>query len=356
MNDIKNDISSIYYGNKSYLKLNEYLKKTNYSSVFIIVDTNTQKHCLKYFIDKLEVTQKTEIISIDPGEINKNIKTCLYIWKKMSILNSDRNSLLINLGGGVITDLGGFVASTFKRSIDFINIPTSLLAMVDASIGGKTGVDLDGLKNQIGIIQHPKMILIDSYYLNSLPVNEYKNGYAEMLKHGLICDKKYWDEISNFNNKGSHNISTYIRTSVKIKHKIVLKDPYEKSIRKILNYGHTLGHAIESFCLTDSEIKVLSHGESIAIGMILESFISNKLCGLPENQLNNIKEKFNSIYPIVSFSKNNIDSIIKLLIHDKKNTHGKINFVLLKKIEAPIIDVEVDIKLIKESFDYYLKS
>ncbi len=334
-----------------YSILNSFIEAQHYSSVFILVDTNTETHCLPFFLNALNTTP--EIISIEAGEEHKHIETCLKVWEALSNLGADRKSVLINLGGGVITDLGGFVAATFKRGIDFINIPTTLLSMVDASVGGKTGVDLKALKNQIGVIVNPKLILIDDAYLKTLPAPEFKSGYAEMLKHSLIRDKTYWTLLSDFENISDHNIQELIYHSVGIKNAVVLEDPYENSLRKILNFGHTLGHAIESYCLTSTERTTLLHGEAIAIGMILESFISTKIVGLERSTCNEIKTTFNGIYPKVEFSNEEIDSILSLLQHDKKNSHGKIKFALLEAIGNPVIDIEVPSSLLKASFEYY---
>lgn len=344
---------NVEFSNKQYLILNNFVKNNQYSYVIILVDSNTEKLCLHQFLSQFSTENPLEIISINAGELHKHIETCSGVWEALSELGADRKSLLINLGGGVVTDLGGFVASTFKRGIDFINIPTTLLSMVDASVGGKTGVDLGALKNQVGVIVNPKMVLIDSQYLNTLPSEEYRSGYAEMLKHGLIHDKTFWDKLSNYKKISSDEIKELIYHSVGIKNQVVLKDPNEYGIRKTLNFGHTLGHAIESFCLTHSEKNTLLHGEAIAIGMILEAYLSTQLTGLSSDQCNNIKEVFNSIYPKVDFNKKNIDAILDLLQYDKKNSHGKIKFVLLEAIGKTVIDVEVPDELFSKAFQYY---
>tara|TARA_B100000767_G_scaffold265223_1_gene281030 strand:+ start:4470 stop:5591 length:1122 start_codon:yes stop_codon:yes gene_type:complete len=346
---------NIEFTDKQYLILNNFIKNHQYSSVFILVDSNTEELCLQNFLSEFSTEKPLEIISIDVGELNKHIETCSGVWEALSELGADRKSLLINLGGGMVTDLGGFVASTFKRGIDFINIPTTLLSMVDASVGGKTGVNLGALKNQVGVIVNPKMVLIDSQYLNTLPSEEYRSGYAEMLKHGLIHDKTYWDKLSNFKKISTDEIKELIYHSVGIKNQVVLKDPYEYGTRKILNFGHTLGHAIESFCLTDKKTTTLLHGEAIAIGMILEAYLSTQLTGFSSDQCNNIKEVFDSIYPKLDFTKKNINAILELLQYDKKNSHGKIKFVLLETIGKAAIDVEVPDELFLKAFQYYIE-
>jgi 3-dehydroquinate synthase len=260
---------------------------------------------------------------------------------------------MINLGGGVITDLGGFVASCFKRGIDFINVPTTLLSMVDASIGGKTGVDLGPLKNQIGVINQPVMVLVVTDFLDTLEERQLNSGFAEMLKHGLIRDKKYWEELKLLSHFDA--MDEFIHDSVLIKNEVVLQDPTEQQLRKILNFGHTLGHAIESYFLESSVHPTLLHGEAIAIGMILEAYLSTELLGLPQTDLEDIKATFLKRYPKISFSDTDIHNILELMKFDKKNSHGNINFVLLKGIGNPEIDVSVPNELFAKAFAYYEK-
>ncbi len=344
----------IYFIDNQVDVIQDILTEKDYSSVFILVDSNTEIHCLPYFMANYNLPETYEVISVEAGEGNKHLETCLGVWEALSELGADRKSILINLGGGVITDLGGFVASTFKRGIDFINIPTSLLSMVDASVGGKTGVDLGPLKNQIGVIKNPKGVLIDKRFLNTLPSNEYRSGYAEMLKHGLIHDKSYWKLLSDFKAIQADDIDTHIAHSVTIKQTVVSQDPFESGIRKILNFGHTLGHAIESYFLVQENKTTLLHGEAIAIGMILEAFISTKLCNLSSEQCDEIKVVFDSIYPKIKFKREDFEQIIDLLQFDKKNSHGKIKFVLLEKIGTAVVDIEVSNQLILDAFDYYM--
>ena len=329
------------------------IKAKEYSSYFVLVDENTENHCLSSFLSRYSLPQNLEVICIEAGEENKHLSTCEGVWEALSELGADRHSLLINLGGGVVTDLGGFVASTFKRGIDFINIPTTLLAMVDASVGGKTGVDLGVLKNQIGVINNPQAVIIDPVFLSTLPANEYRSGYAEMLKHGLIQDPAYWEKLADFQQIHTHELGDYISYSVSIKQKVVDQDPLEHSLRKILNYGHTLGHAIESYFLANENKTTLLHGEAIAIGMIMEAYLSQQLLGLSEEDCLHIKKVFNAIYPLVNISKEDEQAILDLLIFDKKNKQGKVRFVLLKQIGEPIWDIEVPQETLHQSFAFY---
>ena len=344
---------TVYYKEKAYQKINEYLIEKKPSKIFILVDTNTHENCLPAFLPKIATETTIEIIEIEAGEPFKNLDTCMGVWQTMSDLEGDRKSLMINLGGGVVTDLGGFVASTFKRGIKYINVPTTLLSMVDASVGGKTGVDLGNLKNQIGVISNAEMVVVDSDYLATLPSEEMRSGLAEILKHGLIADESYWHKVGQLSELTLNDLDDIIRVSVDIKAKVVAEDPYENGLRKTLNYGHTLGHAIESYCLTHAEKKTLLHGEAVALGIILATYISKELKDFPTEKLDNITKRILEIYGKVEFSKEDIDSIIDLMKYDKKNEAGKINFVLLKNIGETEIDCEVPNSIIFDAFEFY---
>lgn len=355
MKSIQTTSYEIHFKGLAYKSLDIYLKKEKNSKIFLLVDENTHEHCLPHFLSQIRFDGTIEIIEIQSGEIHKTIETCMGVWRTLSELSADRKSLLINLGGGVVTDLGGFVASTFKRGIKFINVPTTLLAMVDASVGGKTGVDLDLSKNQIGTITFADMVLIDPRFLDTLPNNELRSGFAEMLKHGLIQDQKYWEQLRHLKQLTLNDLDELIHHSVAIKNNVVSKDPNEMGLRKILNFGHTLGHAIESYCLDNENIKTLLHGEAIAIGMILEGYLSSKICGLPITDLYGIKETFKTTYPNMFFDDDSKKQITDLMQSDKKNSHGKVKFVLLESIGKCKIDVEVENALINEAFDFYSK-
>ena len=349
MESIKSHSHEVHLEELAEAALRQHIAKSQYSKVFLLVDENTKKYCLPIFLGKLE-NEVDHILEIPSGEENKNIATCLAVWRGLSNNDGDRKSLLINLGGGVLTDLGGFVASTFKRGIDFINIPTTLLSMVDASIGGKTGVDLGSLKNQIGVINQPQMVLVFTEFLKTLDKRQVRSGYAEMLKHGLIKQASYWDVLRNTT---SYMDAPYIQKSIAIKNEVVMQDPTEKGLRKILNFGHTLGHAIESYCLESPQKKALLHGEAIAIGMILEAYLSHELKGLSRLSLQEIKDTFLAHFKKVDFNDNDIDSIIKLLKYDKKNSHGDVNFVLLQSIGEAVTDIKIPEDLFHKAFAYY---
>ena len=297
----------------------------DYSQIAILVDENTKRDCFS----KLPKLDNSIIIEIKSGEENKNINTCNFIWEQLTKYNFDRNSLLINLGGGVIGDMGGFCASTYKRGIDFIQIPTTLLAMVDASIGGKLGINFNVLKNQIGIFSYPKTVLINPLFLETLADNQLKSGFAEVVKHALISDKNLWNRLRNTSFE-EQNWEEIIETSIQIKNKIVLSDPLEKGERKQLNFGHTFGHAIESYYL-EKGTSIL-HGEAVFMGILLEIEISS----LSDLEKSEIKK-----YILSSFSLPhcpNKSDLIKYLKNDKKNSDGKISFSLLNKIGNCTID------------------
>ncbi|ALJ04015.1 3-dehydroquinate synthase [Pseudalgibacter alginicilyticus] len=353
MNSFAANDCMIHFNEVCYASINEHLKKNNFSKIFILVDNNTHSLCLPSFLEKLETTSTIEIIEIEDGEINKTIETCVGVWNALSELDADRKSLLINIGGGVITDLGGFVASTFKRGIAYINVPTTLLAMVDASVGGKTGVDLGHLKNQVGVISTPQMVLVDTSFLNTLAENQMKSGLAEMLKHGLITGETYWNHFKDLAELSLNDLDHLIYDSIIIKKNVVEKDPFEANLRKTLNFGHTLGHAIESYFLSNSEKTTLLHGEAIVFGMILECYISSELTGFPIETTKTIKNSFLNYYGKVDINESEYDTIIELLKYDKKNEHGNINFVLLEAIGIPKIDCLVSDALIYKAFNFY---
>jgi 3-dehydroquinate synthase len=319
--EIKADGYSIWIGEDSLSKLDI----STYSKVAILVDENTKKKCLNL----LPTIHGSIIIEIESGEKNKTISTCNLIWKELTHHKFDRNSVLINLGGGVIGDMGGFAAATYKRGIDFIQIPTTLLAMVDASIGGKLGVDFNGLKNQIGLFSNPESVIINPRFLETLPEEELKSGFAEVVKHALITDKDLWQKITN---NPFHNLDwkEIIYTSLQIKNKIVISDPKEKGERKILNFGHTFGHAIESYYLEKGT--PILHGEAIFMGIILESEISD----LTQSEKNEIKNYILSNFALPYTPKKSY--LHKFLLNDKKNKKEKINFSLLKGIGNCTID------------------
>ncbi len=357
MTEIKAIDYSVFVSKDIPKEINRFLKinKNKYSQLFILVDENSVKHCYPQLVTFIKAFEDAEIIEIESGEESKNIDVCIQIWNALSEFGADRKSLLVNLGGGVIGDMGGFIASTFKRGIDFINIPTTLLSQVDASIGGKVGIDLNHLKNEIGVFNNPAAVFIDSSFLNTLDKRQILSGFAEIIKHALIADAAYWKKIMAVNFSSFEAFDELIETSVHIKNTVVMYDPKEQNIRKSLNFGHTIGHAIETFSLEHDNRKQLLHGEAIAIGMVCEAYLSNNLCKLSDSELAEITHFIISKYNTVKIEEMDMHRLIELMKHDKKNDKGDINFSLLSAIGKCEINKTAKPDLIKQSLKYYIE-
>ena len=325
-------------------KLKQIFDKT--SKVFILTDENVAPFWLPEVEYWLNCKNAVEIV-IKAGERHKILQTIQRIWKTLMKHHADRNALLINLGGGVITDLGGFAASVYKRGIKFINVPTTLLAMVDAAIGGKTGIDFGGAKNQIGTFAQAEEVLIDPVFLKTLPEREILSGMAEMLKYGFVADP-------NLLQVNKESYKDFILRASEIKREIVEKDPTEKGLRKILNFGHTIGHAIESHCLTTDY--PLLHGEAVALGMGAALWLSMKQCGLDEKVMRDYENKLPMLLSEaeLNLAEADVEPIMAYLVHDKKNLGNKPQFVLLKAIGQPVWNVEVETERVKEALSYIL--
>ncbi|PKR80967.1 3-dehydroquinate synthase [Brumimicrobium salinarum] len=308
------------------------------SKKIVIVDENTQEKCWPYLLTTFESLKEAEVIVLPSGEENKVLEVCFQVWEALSNYQIQRSDLIINLGGGVVTDMGGFIASVFKRGLDFINIPTTLLAMVDASVGGKTGVNLGSFKNQLGVFSLPELTVCDPTFLKTLENKEILAGKAEMIKHGLITSKSYVASLETAETDIPH--LDLIAEAVQIKAAIVDRDFQEKGERKTLNFGHTIGHGIEGFLMTQ-EVAV-THGECVAWGMLVESYLSNEIAGLSEKELDKIETLIRKIYPELPIQKSDFDTLIKLMRHDKKNKGKHINFTLLNAIGSSTIDYNVD--------------
>ena len=299
-----------------------------HDKIFIITDDTTKEKCLP-LLNGIKAIGNAEIISIKPTDTNKNIESLTYVWENLSNNGATRHSCIINLGGGMVTDLGGFAASTFKRGVNFINIPTTLLAMVDASVGGKTGINFNGLKNEIGVFNNAKAVIIDTDFLKTLDKENICSGYAEMIKHGLISSEETWSRLMQFDilEPDYAQLQEMVAESIAVKERIVEKDPYEAGIRKALNFGHTVGHAFESFSLAMN--RPILHGYAVAFGTVCELYLSCIRAGFPTAKMRQtatyIKEKYGT--PI--FTCNDYKYLQELMKHDKKNTSGNINFTLL---------------------------
>ena len=344
--------STVYISTEIQKILTEVLKPFHDKNTFILVDENTKKHCLP-IIQEIEKISNSELIEIESGEKNKSIKNLEKIWTILTKNGADRSSLLINLGGGIICDLGGFAASTFKRGIDFINIPTTLLSQVDASIGGKTGVNFSGLKNELGVFNHPKFVIIDSSFNKTLTNRNIFSGWTEMLKHALIFNEKDWQNLISHDIKqvGFKELNQLITRSISIKNSFVEKDPLEKNIRKALNFGHTFGHAFESLYInTENEIL---HGEAIAHGILCELYLSVRKCNFPEIKLDAITSYLLKTYKKLVLNDSDFEKIIEFLGHDKKNEGLNINFSLLEDFGKIKINQNCDKGTLIETLTWY---
>jgi 3-dehydroquinate synthase len=322
-----------------------------FTKVFVLVDDNTYLHCLPVLKEKTGRTFD-HIVRITPGEAHKTLETCQKIWNFLFDHNADRKSLLINLGGGVIGDMGGFCASTYMRGIAFIQIPTTLLAQVDASIGGKTGIDYHQLKNSIGLFQNPIAVYINPIFLRTLPDDHTRSGYAEIVKHGLIQDALLFEKILRIKTLDDISWVNLIGPSLHVKKRVVEKDPLESGFRKVLNFGHTIGHALESVRLDKDQ--PLLHGDAVAFGMITEGFLSQRFGTLPETELETISQYILSIFGKVRFQSADVTLMLTKMRSDKKNEYQQINFSLLSELGKAEINRSFTDDQIIESFDYYL--
>ena len=327
-----------------------FLSQGDYSKITVLVDNHTKKHCYPLVKDLLP---NHRLISIKAGEEEKNLQTCTQIWQVMTYAGLDRHSLMIDLGGGVIGDMGGFCAATYKRGIDFIQIPTTLLAQVDASVGGKLGIDFNGYKNHIGVFQLPNTVLIDPTFLNTLPWAELRSGFAEVAKHCLIQDAAKWDEIRRLDFE-EQPFAELIAHSVEIKKQVVASDPTEKGLRKILNFGHTLGHAIETYFLESEHKKRILHGEAVAAGMICEAFISLEMGLIDETLFNEIEEFLFSIYGKIELTSEDIPAVLAHTLQDKKNKGGQVRFSLLNGRGSCGYDIICSKNEMKKALNYYI--
>lgn len=323
----------------------------NASQVFILADENTSAYCVQLLLPF--INSSYHLIEWKSGESRKTIDAAVHVWFKLTNHKADRNALLINVGGGVIGDIGGFAAGCYKRGIRYIQLPTSLLAMVDASVGGKTGVDFDGFKNHIGLFNAPSHVFVHLPFLKTLPPRELLSGFAEVVKHYLIADKDAFLELAtpNFDLK-KVDWSACVHKSILIKSRIVDEDYLEANARKALNFGHTLGHAIESFYLND-EVNRLLHGEAVAIGMIAESYISHHFGLISEAELAIITSCIRKLFPLQPLHETDFKFIFKLVEQDKKNSDGQNRFTLLQGIGNYSVNNFVEEYLMQEALRYF---
>jgi len=333
------------------------ISECEHEQLFVLTDETTRQLCWPR-ISKFVGMKKAHVISIAPTDTNKNLDSLSHVWRELEAGGATRHSLLLNLGGGMVTDLGGFAASTFKRGIDFINLPTTLLAMVDASVGGKTGINFNGLKNEIGVFNEARYVIMDTEFLRTLDTKNLLSGYAEMLKHGLISNETIWAELLNFDLQAPDfkRLQAMLGQSVKVKQNVVKADPLEKGLRKALNLGHTFGHAFESFSLqhaAEQQTEPLLHGYAVAFGLICELYLSAKKAGFPTEKLNQTVRFIRENYGTLPITCDHYDTLINLMQHDKKNVKGKINFTLLVNIGDVRINQTATTEEIKEALDFF---
>ncbi len=339
---------TIHIGQQVLAELPVLLQNKAFSKVVVLVDENTLAHCYPLLKPYLP---EHELIQIKSGEEHKTLQTCEYIWQRMTDLHLDRWSVLLNLGGGVIGDMGGFCAAVFKRGIYFVQVPTTLLAQVDASVGGKTGIDFHGLKNHLGVYQEPQAVFINPDFLKTLSLRQLKSGYAEIIKHWLIADAAKFEEQRNIGMM-TEDWEALIRHSVAIKSEVVEADPLEGGYRKVLNFGHTVGHAVETYLMSQPDRSLL-HGEAIAVGMICEAFLSEKKELLAKADLDKIEVFMEMIYEKVIIREADVEQIAALALQDKKNTGFSINCTLLAGIGHAVYNQPITLHDIKESLRYY---
>jgi 3-dehydroquinate synthase len=332
--------------------LKMWLSVQHYQRFYILMDENTHQHCWPILERECPIENYEHII-IKSGEIYKNIETCSQIWTKLLDFRADRNALFINLGGGVIGDMGGFAASCYKRGIDFINIPTTVLAQVDASIGGKLGIDFKNGKNLIGLFKNPKRVHVSTCFHATLGEQQINNGLAEIYKHALIADVHQWSQFRQNSAFFGTDTIDILYHSLLIKQRIVEEDPFEKGIRKALNFGHTIGHAIETYSL-ENDTNPLLHGEAIVIGMITEAYLSVQNCGLHPQHLTDISTTFSSRYKSYhGLNDSAVPMVWEYMQLDKKNQSLKVLAVLLQDIGQPILDVEITLQDVQDSIQFY---
>jgi 3-dehydroquinate synthase len=322
----------------------------SYSKLAVLVDEKTRRYCYPRLKPLLP---RHELIQIKSGEAHKTLDTCETVWGALTRAGFDRHGLLLNLGGGVIGDLGGFCAATYKRGIAFAQVPTTLLSQVDASVGGKLGIDFQGLKNHLGVFQEPTAVLIDPTFLETLPERELRSGFAEVIKHCLIADADRWHELRRTDFE-DQKLSGLVTHSVEIKQRVVAADPTEKSIRKILNFGHTLGHAIETHFLAKPPRQRLLHGEAIAAGMIAEAYLSYRRDFLSRLELAQIEEYLFATYGTIPLTQADFEPILKLTAQDKKNRAGQVRFSLLETVGHCGYNFVVGKAEMRAALKYYL--
>lgn len=341
-------------GNQGWVQLNSLVEMHLANGVFILADSNTEKYCVPILKANCEAVADAKLIVVPAGENTKTIETVQHLWGELLKLKSSRSSLLICVGGGMLTDLGGFVAATYKRGMDFVLLPTTLLGMVDASIGGKTALNFAGLKNQVGLFAQANAVFVFSEFLKTLPRNQKLSGYAEMIKHGMIDNESHFQQLIIKNSPEKVCFDDMIMKSAQVKLNIVQHDAREQGVRKALNFGHTIGHAFEAYS-QKVDTKPLLHGDAVAIGLLCESFISMRYTGFNESDLKKLANLLSWHFPHYKINSSTSTELIDLMSYDKKNNSStQINFSLLKRIGEVEINQLPDLRLIRESLHFYM--
>ena len=332
----------------------EWLAQRRASGILLLTDTNTRRHCLPLFLKTTGLPADTPVVEITAGESYKNVATCISLWEQMLQARLDRHALVINLGGGVIGDMGGFCAATWKRGVDFVQVPTTLLSMTDAAIGGKLGIDFQQVKNTIGVFQNPAAVFIDPSFLKTLSERELRSGFAEVIKHALIGAPELWNMVRDYTPESLSVASSetwleILHLSIAVKVRIVTEDPHEKGIRMLLNYGHTIGHALESYFLETDD--PLTHGEAIAIGMLTESWIQHTRQGatVPEEWIRLLLR----IFPHRPITTDIVPEIWHTMQQDKKNRAGSVRMALPGKNAFEMEVLEPTEMEVGESLGFY---
>ena len=329
--------------------LTDAIAECPHDKLFVLTDETTSQLCLPV-VNGFPCMQEAQAISIGSTDANKTLESLSHVWSELQRMGATRHSLMVNLGGGMVTDLGGFAASTFKRGITYINIPTTLLSMVDASVGGKTGINFGGLKNEIGVFNNAQSVILDTTFLRTLDHENLLSGYAEMLKHGLISQEAMWAELLNFNLESLDVLGRMVADSVAVKQRIVTEDPHEQGLRKALNLGHTAGHAFESMAL---QRRPILHGYAVAYGLVVELYLSVVKTGFPQDKMRQTVNMIKESYGRMAITCDDYPLLLELMHHDKKNTGRTINFTLLGGIGDIRINQTATEEEIKEALDFY---
>lgn len=343
----------VHFGGDALHRLEEHLRCISpTTAVFILADAHTASVCTPSLMQEVPALREREVIEVPAGEVSKSVDTCRALWEHLAAHAAGRDALLVCLGGGVVTDLGGFVAATYKRGIRFVHVPTTLMGMVDAAIGGKTAIDVGGIKNLVGAFAQPMMVCVQPAFLRTLGKRELLNGVAEMIKHGLVRDAAHWSAVRRARLHDLEALAPLIERSATIKAEVVTEDPRETGPRKLLNFGHSIGHALEAFAMESPDHDLL-HGEAVAIGMVCATWLSWRLGHLDRDRMNAIQEHLMGLYPPFHFGSADHHRIVELMRNDKKNTPDGFRFVLLAGIGEAVCDVPVTAGQVGDALDHY---